>query len=149
MGYVVGIVLALVVFAFARWTGFDRDRAFYPTTLIVVASYYVLFGAMGGSSHALVVELAVMAVFVLLAVVGFKRSAWLVVAGMAAHGVFDVLHPQLVHNAGVPEWWPAFCAAFDVGFAGLLAYPAVRRLRLLSRIRHALGVSTGLDARCS
>jgi hypothetical protein len=134
MGFVVGIVLAFVVFGFARWTGFDRDRAFYPTTLIVVASYYVLFGAMGGSSHALVVELAVMAVFVLLAVVGFKRSSWLVVAGMAAHGLFDVLHPQLVHNAGVPQWWPAFCAAFDVGFAGLLAVPLSR---VLSRIRHA------------
>jgi hypothetical protein len=94
----------------------------------------VSLGAMGGSSHALVVELAVMAVFVLLAVVGFKRSSWLVVAGMAAHGLFDVLHPQLVHNAGVPQWWPAFCAAFDVGFAGLLAVPLSR---VLSRIRHA------------
>ena len=37
--YVVGIVLSLAVALFARWVGFDRDRAFYPAVLIVIASY--------------------------------------------------------------------------------------------------------------
>ena len=45
MPYVVGIVLSLGVALFARRVGFDRDRAFYPTVLIVIASYYVLFAA--------------------------------------------------------------------------------------------------------
>ena len=36
--YVVGIVLSIGVALFARWVGFDRDRAFYPTVLIVIAS---------------------------------------------------------------------------------------------------------------
>ena len=77
MAYVIGIVLALGVFAFARWTGFDRDRAFYPTVVVVVAQYYVLFATMSGAGHALVVESIVMAVFVLVAVLGFKFNAWL------------------------------------------------------------------------
>jgi ABC-type Fe3+ transport system permease subunit len=47
MPYVVGIVLSLGVALFARRVGFDRDRAFYPTVLIVIASYYVLFAAIG------------------------------------------------------------------------------------------------------
>ena len=34
---------------FARFVGFDRDRAFYPTVLMVIASYYVLFAAMSDS----------------------------------------------------------------------------------------------------
>ena len=33
-------------------------RAFYPTLLVVIASYYVLFVVMGGSIHALLVESA-------------------------------------------------------------------------------------------
>lgn len=41
MPYVVGVVLSLIVALFARRVGFDRDRAFYPTVLIVVALYYV------------------------------------------------------------------------------------------------------------
>ena len=36
--YVVGIVLSIAVALFARRVGFDRDRAFYPTVVIVVAS---------------------------------------------------------------------------------------------------------------
>ena len=39
MAYVVGIVLSLSVAVFARRVGFDRDRAFYPTVLIVIASH--------------------------------------------------------------------------------------------------------------
>ena len=60
MGYAIGIVLALCVSVFARAVGFDRDRAFYPTVLVVIASYYVLFAAMGGSMRALIVESIVM-----------------------------------------------------------------------------------------
>jgi hypothetical protein len=37
MPYVVGIVVSLGVALFARRVGFDRDRAFYPTVLIVIA----------------------------------------------------------------------------------------------------------------
>ena len=132
MGYAVGILVALGVAGFGRWTGFDRERAFYSTVVVVVASYYVLFAAMGGSGHALVVETIVMAAFVLVAVLGFKFSSWLVAAALAAHGLFDQLHPFVIDNPGVPEWWPAFCMTFDVGAAGLLAlFLVTRRSRAL------------------
>lgn len=126
MGYVVGIVLALGVFGFARWTGFDRDRAFWPAVVVVVAAYYVLFAVIGGSTHTLIVEVIATAAFVVVAVLGFKFNAWLVVAALAAHGLFDAGHDLFVTNPGVPEWWPAFCLAFDVGAAGLLALRIVR-----------------------
>ena len=38
MEYLVGVVLGLVVGGFAAAGGFDRDRSFYPTVLIVIAS---------------------------------------------------------------------------------------------------------------
>jgi hypothetical protein len=126
MEYVIGIVLALIVSCFARLTGLDRDRAFYPTVAIVVASYYELFAVMGGSTHALVVESIVMAAFVLVAVLGFKLNLWLVVACLAAHGVLDVFHGLVITNPGVPQWWPAFCSTYDIGAAGFLAWLLVR-----------------------
>ena len=122
MAFVIGIVLALGVFAFARWTRFDRDRAFYPTVVVVVASYYVLFATMSGAQHALAAELLVMAAFGVVAVLGFRFNTWLVVVGLAAHGLFDTVHGHLVANPGVPEWWPAFCLTFDVGLAAILAF---------------------------
>lgn len=121
MGYVIGGALALVVSGFARLVGLDRDRAFYPTVLIVVASLYVLFAVTGGSGNALRTELVIMVAFVLTAVAGFKRSLWIVVAGLAAHGVFDAVHAQFVDNAGVPDWWPAFCGTYDLAAAAALA----------------------------
>jgi Na+/melibiose symporter-like transporter len=56
MAYVIGIVLALSVSVYATTLRLDRDRAFYPTVLVVIASYYVLFAAMAGSGRVIVVE---------------------------------------------------------------------------------------------
>jgi hypothetical protein len=122
VSYLIGISLALLVAAFARSTGFGRDRSFYPTLLIGIASYYVLFAVMGGSIRALVLESMVMTVFAAFAVAGFKRSLWLVVAALAGHGVMDFFHGHIVTNPGVPEWWPGFCLAYDVGAAACLAW---------------------------
>jgi hypothetical protein len=122
MAYGIGIVLALLVACFARVVGLDRDRAFYPTVTIVIALYYVLFAVMGGSAEALALDSTVAGAFVAVAALGFKRSLWIVVAGLAAHGVLDLFHGHVVANPGVPEWWPAFCMTYDVGAAGLLAW---------------------------
>jgi hypothetical protein len=126
MPYVIGIALALIVSCFARLTGFDRDRAFYPTVAIVIALYYVLFAVMSGSDHALMVELLAMTAFVVAAVIGFKSSLWVVVGCLAAHGVFDVFHGLVVANPGVPDWWPGFCLTYDVGAAAFLAWLLTR-----------------------
>ncbi len=124
--YVVGIVLSIVVALFARWVGFDRDRAFYPAVLIVIASYYVLFAAMAGSIQTVALESIVMALFVVAAVAGFKGSTWITVGALAAHGIQDAWHGHIVANAGVPAWWPAWCLAYDVGAAGVLAWFLMR-----------------------
>jgi hypothetical protein len=134
MPYAVGIALALLVSLMARVVGLDRDRAFYPTILIVIASYYVLFAVMGGSMHALLVETVVMAAFFFAAAAGFRFSLWLVAIGLAAHGVLDFFHGGVIHNPGVPSWWPAFCLAFDLCAAAFLAW-------LLRRAGRANGVS--------
>jgi hypothetical protein len=122
MSYVIGIVLALAVSAYATALRLDRDGAFYPTVLIVIASTYVLFGVMGGSGRVVVVESLVMGVFVVAASVGFRRSLWLVVVALAAHGVQDLFHTRFIANPGVPAWWPAFCSSYDVVAAGYLAW---------------------------
>ena len=118
----IGVILALLVALFAKLVGLDRDRAFYPTVLVVVASYYDLFAVMAGPGPALGVELAASAGFLVAVVVGFRRNLWIVVAGLAAHGVFDLLHPHLIENPGVPSFWPMFCMAYDVMAAACLAF---------------------------
>jgi hypothetical protein len=71
MEYIVGVALALFVCGAASWLGMDRDRVFYPTILIVIAWYYVLFAVINGSGKVLLSEVAIAAVFTVTAVVGF------------------------------------------------------------------------------
>jgi hypothetical protein len=106
----------------ATYVGFDCDRAFYPTVMIVIASYYGLFVVMGGSMQALILESVVMAGFLLLSILGFRFNLWSVVAGLCAHGVFDVFHGRFISNPGVPVWWPMFCLTYDIATAEYLAW---------------------------
>lgn len=117
----VGTLLALAVGVFATALGLDRDRAFYPVVMIVIAALYSLFALIGNSVPALLADGAVGLAFIVAASVGFKRSLWIVAAALAAHGCMDAVHGHIVANPGVPPWWPAFCAAYDVVAAAYLA----------------------------
>ena len=132
--FVIGIVLSAGVALFARKVGLDRDRAFYPTVMIAIASYYVLFAAMTGSVQTVLAESVVRSIFVAAAVAGFRSSAWIVAAALAFHGVFDAFHGRVLENPGVPAWWPAWCLAYDVGAAAGLAW-LLRRGLIPSGVR--------------
>jgi hypothetical protein len=118
----IGALLALAVGIFATLVGLNKDRALYPAVTIVVASYYALFAVMGASQQTLVIELLVGAVFLAVAVAGFRSSLWLVVAALMAHGIFDFVRGTAIANPGVPAWWPQFCLTYDVAAAGYLAW---------------------------
>ena|SRR5437588_12645628 len=132
MEYLIGLGLSLAVAGSATLIGLDRDRAFYSTVVIVIASYYVLFAVMGASGRTLLLEIVVATGFSLLAVLGFKKTPWLVVTALVGHGLFDFVHSRFIDNPGVPRWWPGFCLAFDVIVGAWLAGRLIRRGRPLS-----------------
>lgn len=122
MALIIGVSLALVVGVLFTTLRFDRDRAFYPTVTIVIASYYILFAVMGASTRTVILESLVGAAFLLLAVYGFRSSLWVVVAALAAHGIFDLVHGAAISNPGMPTWWPEFCLGYDIMAAVYLAW---------------------------
>ncbi len=132
--FVIGLALSAGVALFARQVALDRDRAFYPTVMIVIASYYVLFAVMTGSVQVVATEAVAMTLFAAAAVIGFKSSPWILVAALAGHGLFDAVHGHLIANAGVPPWWPAWCLAYDVGAAAALAWLLRRDARRLDAL---------------
>ena len=121
MEYWIGAVLALAVGLSATFIGLDRDRAFYPTVMLVIASYYGLFAVMGGSTRALIGECGIIAVFAGLSVFGFKRNLWIVVVALITHGLLDFIHDRVISDPGVPVWWPGFCMTYDIVAAAYLA----------------------------
>jgi len=124
MAALVGIALAVAVALFAHVVGYDRDRSFYAVVLTVVGSLYVLFAIMAGNGQGLVREIAGFGLFAALAVIGFRTSLWIVAAGLALHSAFDFVRHSFLAAPGAPDWWPAFCGAYDVvaalGLATLL-----------------------------
>ena len=130
MALIVGVILALIVGLFAHAVGFDRDKAFYPVVLMVVASYYVLFAVMGAGPHEIWVETAIFGLFAAVGVAGFRFSSWVLVAGLASHGLFDFARQSFLDGRGVPHWWPGFCLAYDLtAAAGLATLLLARRRR--------------------
>ena len=122
MPLLVGALLAFAVGLMATAVGLDRDRAFYPTVTIVIASLYALFAVLGGSTHALLLDSLLGAVFIAAAIWGFRSSLWVVAIALAAHGLLDFVHGRVVSNPGVPAWWPAFCGSYDVVAGAYLAW---------------------------
>lgn len=122
MEYLIGVLLALAISTGASAIGVDRERSFYPTVLAVVATYYALFAIMAGSTQALLSEAVPIALFILAAVIGFKKALWWVVLGLVGHGLFDFVHSDLILNPGVPVWWRGWCLSYDVTAGAYLAF---------------------------
>jgi hypothetical protein len=126
-----GVACAVVIAASGRITGFDKERGFYPTVLIVIASYYLLFAVMANDAIAL--ETLGLVAFTVFAVFAAFKAYWLVGLGIVLHGLFDFLHPHVINNPGVPSWWAPFCAGVDV-VLGLWVIYLGRQPQLLTGI---------------
>lgn len=131
MPFLVGITLAVAVGLMATWVGFDRERSFYPVVLIVIAYNYFLFALTDGRIEILIAELVPFTIFLIVALLGFKKNLWLVVAGLAGHGIFDFVHIRLIEDRGVPMWWPIFCLSYDITAALYLTW-RLKRAQVLN-----------------
>jgi hypothetical protein len=122
----IGAGLALSVGLSATFLGLDRDRAFYPTVMIVIASYYGLFAVMSGSVQALALESIAIVAFLAASIAGFKWSLWLVVAALAsgrAALVADLLLGLRCRSGRVPGLAPVTlespcCCDLTIGALG-------------------------------
>ena len=84
----------------------------YALGIVVIASVYIGFAVADGRRTVLAVESTVTGVFVIIAAVAVTGSAWLLVVGLAGHGVKDLWQHrrQFVANT---RWWPPFCLVVD------------------------------------
>ena len=140
MAALIGLSLGVAVAVFARIVGFDRERVFYPTVLIVVAHYYVLFAIVSEKYGALPPQLIFFGLFSTIAVLSFRISLWFAVAGLAVHGLFDFAHQFFAADSGVPKWWPSFCLAFDLTAAAAVAIMLIveKRYHQSGKVAHRL-----------
>lgn len=96
----------------------------YALGLALIASVYIGFAVADGRRRVLVVESSVATVFVIVAAAAVTGSPWLLVVGLAGHGLKDLWQhrSQFVANT---RWWPPFCLVVDWVAATVIAVEIV------------------------
>ena len=86
----------------------------------MIASVYIGFAVADGRRTVLAVESGVASMFVIIAAAAVTGSPWLLVVGLAGHGLKDLWQhrTQFVANT---KWWPPFCLVVDFVVATLIA----------------------------
>jgi hypothetical protein len=125
LSFIIGIALAAFIAFVSNIAAFDKDKSFYPTVLIVIASYYVLFAVISG--QALIIESLFALIFVALAIVGMHFVPMLIGIALILHALFDLVHPHFIVNPGVPIWWRSFCGGFDLVIGVWVIYQTHKR----------------------
>jgi hypothetical protein len=96
----------------------------YALGLVLIAAVYIGFGVADGRGEVIAAETGVASVFVVIAAAGVTGSAWLLVAGLAGHGLKDLWQHRTGFVANT-RWWPPFCATVDFVAAALIALTLV------------------------
>ena len=115
-GVVVGGLQAVSPFGF-WWL---PAATVYALGIVLIAAIYIGFSVADGRWRVIAVECTVAGAFVVVAAAGITGSAWLLVAGLAGHGLKD-LWQHRTHFVANTRWWPPFCASVDFVVAGILA----------------------------
>jgi hypothetical protein len=105
------------------------DATVYAFGLVLIAAVYIGFSVADGRGTVIAVETGVATVFVVVAAVAVTGPAWLLVAGLAGHGLKDLWQHRTGYVANT-RWWPPFCATVDVVAAALIAVGIVADIHL-------------------
>ena len=117
----IGVIACGVFIVVARTLKPERELRLYSIGLVIAALIYVGFTAQGVAPAWLVLELAGLLVFTLLAWLGLKISALILAFAWAAHVAWDLALHKLLDVAFVPDWYPVVCVGFDLLLAGYIA----------------------------
>ena len=109
-GLLVGLIITAVVIAFAELFRKQLDLNLYATlNLAVIPFIYIGFSI---EPHSLVMTIPAAAVFVLLAYLGYKVNYLFTIAGLALHGLWDVVFPHF--SSVAPHGYDVFCITIDL-----------------------------------
>jgi hypothetical protein len=115
-GLVVGVAQAASPLAF-WWLD---TATVYALGLVVIAPVYIGFAVADGRRRVVAVESGVAGMFVIIAAAAITGTPWLLVAGLAGHGLKD-LWQHRSHFVADTRWWPPFCLVVDWAVAAIIA----------------------------
>ncbi len=124
---VLGAVLAAVIIYYYRGLSEIGARKFFANTLVLAALIYVGFALVGlslgrSSIGWLLIEFLGVAIYLVFARFGLRRTAWFLALGWAFHIFWDIGLHFSDKVMFVPGFYPSVCIGFDLVFAVYIAY---------------------------
>jgi hypothetical protein len=116
LGVVVGLLQAATPLVF-WWLD---SATVYALGLVGIAFVYIGFAVADGRPKVIAVESSVTFAFVVVAAVAVTGTPWLLVIGLAGHGLKDLWQHRTHFVAGT-RWWPPFCMVVDWVVAAVIA----------------------------
>ena len=102
------------------------ERWLYSLGLLTLPGIYAFFALQVGEQDVGVKEMIYGVPFVVaglfFAFVSVRQSAVVVGVLWLLHGLYDLVHSQLITNTGVPGWYPIFCFVVDAVIGAYLLW---------------------------
>ena len=115
-GVVIGAIQAATPLGF-WWL---PNQTVYAMGIAVIGAIYIGFAVADGRPKVIAVETTVAFTFVLIAAAAITGTPWLLVVGLAGHGLKDMWQHR-TQFVSTTRWWPPFCAAVDFVAATIIA----------------------------
>jgi len=120
----IGVAVGVFTIVLARII--RGQRWLYSLGLLTLPSLYACFALQAGEQAVglkeMIYGLPFVVVGLVLAFVSVRQSAVVVGAFWILHGLYDLMHSQVITNAGVPAWYPVFCFSVDVVIGAYLLW---------------------------
>jgi hypothetical protein len=111
--------------AWIGWSSWIPDPlAFHSVSLAVIGAIYMGFAFSDGRLSIMILELTAATVFIVLALLGLWWAPACLAVGLILHAIWDLAHRPSAVTTKLPNWYPPFCAAYDLVFAGVFLYLA-------------------------
>lgn len=120
----IGAAVGVLTIVFARFI--RGERWLYSLGLLTLPDIYASFALQAGEHAVGVKEIIYGVPFVVaglvFAFVSVRQSAVIVGVFWLLHGLYDLVHSQLITNTGVPDWYPVWCFVVDVVIGSYLLW---------------------------
>lgn len=101
--FFVGLGLGSFTVALMAVGGVLRQRGTWATTMVAIASFYVVFAIQTGDTSEIIIHTLLATGFEVLALIGARTSAWILAAALLGHGIFDISVGWVLANPA-PGW---------------------------------------------
>lgn len=119
IGASVGVVGSLISLPVHLLLPHAQSVVLAGVIVAMIGAIYFGFAVQSGKVRDMVTEGLVSGLFLAIALAGIWGNAWIIPAGYALHGVWDIAHHRPARGAlmAVQPWYPPFCAVYDWIFA--------------------------------